>query len=100
MSYLRVTLGAWSIDLDSPEGEQIFQKIQENGIRVFWNQPGFIQYRLMQADSRTTLAVAEWESEDLGKPGAAAYRKWLEESGIAANLKLETYDGGVVASSG
>jgi hypothetical protein len=99
MSYLRVTLGKWFINLDTPEGEEIFRQIQEEGIRIFRQQAGFIRYRLMQADPFTTLAVAEWESENLGKPGAHAYRTWLKESGIRDKLELETYDGKVVVSS-
>ena len=47
----------------------------------------------------TTIAVAEWESEELGKPGAQRYREWLRSSGIAEKLSLETYDGEVVAAS-
>ena len=99
MTYLRVTIGRWLINLDTPEGKGIFRQIQEEGIRVFRLQPGFINYRLMQADPYITLAVAEWESEELGKPGAAAYRDWLKESGIAEKLKLETYDGEIMVSS-
>jgi hypothetical protein len=53
----------------------------------------------MLADPKTTLAVAEWESEELGKPGAWRYREWLKSSGIAEKLSLETYDGEVVAAS-
>jgi hypothetical protein len=100
MTYLRMTIGRWNIDLDTPEWKDIFSKIQDAGISVFHRQPGFIQYRLMQADARTTIAVAEWESEELGKPGAKNYRDWLKESGIASKLTLETLDGEVVASSG
>jgi hypothetical protein len=43
--------------------------------------------------------VDEWESEELGKPGARRYREWLRSSGIAEKLLLETYDGQVVAAS-
>jgi hypothetical protein len=54
----------------------------------------------MLADPKTTIAVAEWDSEDMGKPGARRYREWLRSSGIAQKLSLETYDGGeVVAAS-
>jgi hypothetical protein len=53
----------------------------------------------MLADPTTTIAVAEWESEELGKPGARRYREWLRSSGIAEKLSLETYDGEVVAAS-
>jgi hypothetical protein len=100
MTYLRMTIGRWNIDLDTVEGREIFSVIQEKGVAVFRQQPGFIRYRLMQADSRTTIAVAEWVSEELGKPGAKNYRDWLKASGIAAKLTLETLDGEIVASSG
>ena len=76
MSYLRMTIGRWTIDLDTAEGADAFHRIQEEGGAVFRRQPGFIQYRLMKADARTTVAVAEWESEELEKPGAMKYRAW------------------------
>ncbi|HZD43050.1 MAG TPA: antibiotic biosynthesis monooxygenase [Methanomicrobiales archaeon] len=99
MTYLRVTVRKWTIDLDSREGQAIFQRISEEGVRVFRKQPGFIQYRLVQTDNKTTIAVAEWENEDLGKSGARHYRDWLKSSGIAERLTLTTRDGPVVASS-
>jgi hypothetical protein len=52
----------------------------------------------MIADPTTTIAVAEWENEELGKPGAQRYREWLTSS-IAQKLSLETYDGEVVVAS-
>ncbi len=99
MTYLRCTIGRWNIDLNSEEGRESFRLIDDEGLRVFNNQPGFIRYRLMVADLTTTVAVAEWESEELGKPGAARYREWLRSSGIAEKLSLETYDGPVVVAS-
>ena len=99
VTYLRCTIGRWTIDLDSEEGREAFRLIDEEGVRVFRNQPGFVRYRLMVADPTTTIAVAEWESEELGKPGARRYREWLSRSGIAEKLSLETYDGEVVAAS-
>ena len=99
MTYLRCTIGRWNIDLDSEEGREAFRMIDTEGVRVFRQQPGFVRYRLMLADPKTTIAVAEWESEDLGKPGAQRYREWLMSRGIAEKLSLETYDGEVVAAS-
>ncbi len=99
MTYLRVTIAKWNIDLYSPEAFELFQRIDEDGVRVFRAQPGFVRYRLMRSDQHTTIAVAEWESELLGKPGAQAYRDWLRESGIAEKIVLQTYDGEIVASS-
>ena len=99
MTYLRCTIGRWNIDLDSEEGREAFRMIHTEGVRVFRRQPGFVRYRLMLADPTTTIAVAEWESEELGKPGARRYREWLKSSGIAEKLSLETYDGEVVAAS-
>lgn len=99
MTYLRCTIGRWNIDLDSDEGREAFRLIEDEGLRVFREQPGFIRYRLMVADSSTTVAVAEWENEALGKPGAQRYREWLGTSGIARKLSLETYDGEVVVAS-
>ena len=99
MTYLRCTIGRWNIDLYSQEGREAFRLIDEEGVRVFRDQPGFVRYRLMLADPTTTIAVAEWENEELGKPGACRYREWLKSSGIAEKLSLETYDGEVVAAS-
>ncbi|HEX2739853.1 MAG TPA: antibiotic biosynthesis monooxygenase [Rubrobacter sp.] len=99
MTYLRCTMGSWDIDLNSEEGREAFRLIDDDGLRVFRNQPGFIRYRLMVADPTTTIAVAEWESEELGKPGAQRYREWLTSSGIAEKLSLETFDGPVVVAS-
>ena len=99
MSYLRVTVGRWTIDLDSVEAGEVFQRIQEEGVTVFRKQPGFIYYRLMRTDAHTTIAVAEWESEQLGTAGAQRFRDWLKSSGIAEKLTLETYAGEVVVAS-
>jgi DNA gyrase inhibitor GyrI len=98
-SYLRCSIEKWSIDLSSEEAEKIFKEINDKGVKVFRKQPGFIQYRLMLADAHTTVAVAEWASEELGKKGAENYRNWLRSSGIWSKLVLQTYDGEVVAAS-
>ena len=58
MSYLRATIGRWNIDLASEEAREAFQKIEDEGLQVFRRQPGLIRYRLMRADSHTTIAVA------------------------------------------
>jgi len=99
VTYLRCTIGRWKIDLNSEEGREAFRHIDTEGVRVFRSQLGFVRYRLMLADPATTIAVAEWESEELGKVGARRYREWLRSSGIAEKLSLETYDGEVVAAS-
>lgn len=99
MTYLRCTIDKWNLDLKSEEAQEAFSLINDEGLRVFKSQPGFIRYRLMVADPTTTIAVAEWESEELGKPGAQRYREWLRSSGIAEKLSLETYDGPIVVAS-
>ena len=99
MTYLRCTIGRWNIELHSDEGQETFRLIEDEGLRVFVEQPGFIRYRLMVADPSTTIAVAEWENEELGTLGAQRYREWLRSSGIAQKLSLETYDGEVVVAS-
>jgi len=45
VTYLRVSVGTWSIDQDSPQGNEVFQKIRDEGLRVLQRQPGFIDYR-------------------------------------------------------
>ena len=99
MSYLRMTIARWKIDLHSAEAEQIFQQVRNEGVAVFRSQPGFVRYRLMRADAHTTIAVAEWESEQLGTAGAQRFRDWLKTSGIAEKLTLETHAGEIVVAS-
>ena len=95
--YLRVTVARWDIDLSSAEAKRIFHQIDTDGVAVFRAQPGFVRYRLMRADSVTTVAVAEWESEALGKAGAERYRDWMRRVGIMKHLTLETRAGEFVA---
>lgn len=99
MSYLRTTIGRWNIDLESTEASVIFKRIETEGVAVFRRQPGFVRYRLMRADMRTTVAMAEWESEALATAGAQNFRAWLAESGIREKLTMETYAGEIVAAS-
>jgi len=97
--YLRVSVATWSIDLHSQEAERMFRQIATDGVVVFRAQPGFVRYRLMRANQTTTVAVAEWESEQLGKAGAEQYRAWMRKAGIMDRLTLETYAGEIVAES-
>lgn len=97
--YLRVSIAHWNINLYTPEAEHIFQQIATDGLAVFRAQPGFVRYRLMRADSATTIAVAEWESEQLGQAGAEQYRAWMRSVGIMDRLTLETHTGGIVVGS-
>jgi len=97
--YLRVSIAHWNINLYSPEAENIFRQIATEGLAVFRAQPGFIRYRLMRADSVTTVAVAEWESEQLGQAGAEQYRAWMRSVGIMDRLRLETLAGEIVVAS-
>jgi hypothetical protein len=98
MNYLRMTIGRWNLDLESREGKEIFGRINTEGAAVFRQQPGFVRYRLMRADARTTIAVAEWVSEELGTAGAQRFRAWLAESGIRDRLTMETFAGEIVAA--
>lgn len=97
--YLRVSTARWNIDVYSPEAERIFRQIETDGVAVFRAQRGFFRYRLMRADSKTTVAVAEWESEQLGQAGAERYREWMRTVGIMNHLTLETVAGEIVAGS-
>ena len=100
VTYLRCTIGRWTIDLGSEEAREAFRLIDEEGAMVFGNQPGFVvRYRPMVAYHTTTIAVAERESEESDKPGTRRYGEWLKSSGIDEKLSLETYDGEVVADS-
>jgi hypothetical protein len=97
--YLRVSIARWKIDLRSAEAERIFHQIDTEGVAVFRAQPGFVGYRLMRADSTTTFAVAEWETEELGRVGAERYREWMRRVGIMDRITLETHAGDIVAGS-
>jgi hypothetical protein len=97
--YLRVSIAHWNIDLYSAEADRIFRQIETDGLAVFRAQPGFVRYRLMRADSTTTIAVAEWESEPLGKAGAQRYREWMHRVGIMDRFTLETRTGDIVVGS-
>jgi hypothetical protein len=97
--YLRVTIAKWNIKTYSADAERIFSMIATDGLAIFRAQPGFINYRLMRADSATTIAVAKWESEELGKAGAQKYREWMRTVGIMDFIKLETYSGEIVVDS-
>ena len=97
--YLRVSIARWNISLYSDEAQRIFTQIETEGVAVFRAQPGFIRYRLMRADSTTTIAVAEWETEALGQAGAQRYRDWMRRVGIMDKFALETHAGEIVAGS-
>ena len=97
--YLRVSFARWTIDLFTDEAERIFRLIETDGVAVFRAQPGFVRYRLMRADAATTVAVAEWETEPLGRAGAERYRAWMREAGIMDRITLETHSGDIVAAS-
>jgi hypothetical protein len=99
MTYLRVTVAEWDIDLDTPQGARLVGLIQSQGLEVFRRQPGFLWYRLMRVGPGRSIAVAEWESEELGIPGAARYRQWLEEAGVRAHITMSTEAGPVLISS-
>jgi hypothetical protein len=99
LGYLRTSVAKWSVDLESAEAALIFRKIDTDGVGVFREQPGFVRYRLMKADRHTTIAVAEWETEELGKRGAENYRQWMRDTGIWDKIALTTYAGEIVAAS-
>jgi hypothetical protein len=99
VTYLRMTIAEWDIDLDAPAGHRLAALIRSEGMAVFRRQPGFIRYRLMRAGPGRSIAVAEWESEELGIAGAARYRQWLEEAGIRVHITMTTEAGPVLVSS-
>ena len=99
MTYLRMTVAEWDIDLDTPQGARLVDLIRTQGLAVFRRQPGFIRYRLMRAGPGRSIAVAEWESEELGIPGAARYRQWLEDAGVRVHITMDTTAGPVLVTS-
>ena len=99
MTYLRMTVAEWDVDLDTPEGERLVDLIRSTGVEVFRQQPGFIRYRLMRAGPMKSIAVAEWESEEQGIHGAGNYRAWLETAGIRNHITMATEAGTVLVSA-
>jgi hypothetical protein len=97
--YVRVSIARWDIDTYSPEAERIFHQIETDGVAVFRAQPGFVSYRLMRENGTTTIAIAEWGSEQLGLAGSQQYRAWMQTVGIMDRLVLETHTGQTVARS-
>ena len=81
----------------------MFRLKETEGVRVFRDQPRFVRYRLVVADSMTTIAFAEWESKELDEPCGRAVGAALpgvaKEQRDAEKLSLETYDGEVGAAS-
>ena len=66
------------------------------------SRPGGRNIRVRDArlvPRHTTIAVAEWESEQLGRAGAERYRAWMRGAGIMERFTLETYDGEIVVAS-
>ena len=99
MAYLRMTIADWDVDVDGPVGAALVERIAREGAAVFRAQPGFVRYRLMRAGPRRTVAVAEWESEELGLPGATRYREWMAAAGVREHITLETEAGPIVVST-
>lgn len=99
MTYLRMTVAEWDVDLDAPSGHRLVDLIRSEGMAVLRRQPGFIRYRLMRASQGKSIAVTEWESEELGLRGAARYREWLESSGTKAHITMDTTAGPVLVSA-
>lgn len=94
-----MTVADWDLDVDGPDGQALVARIDRDGAAVFRAQPGFVRYRLMRAGPRRTVAVAEWESEELGLAGSAQYRAWLAEAGIRAHITMETETGPVIVAA-
>ena len=99
MSYLRMTRATWDVDLDSAEGQALVARISTDGVAVFREQPGFVRYRLMQAGPRTTIAMAEWASEELGTSGAEHFRAFLAAAGIREHIDMETQAGPILVAA-
>ena len=79
--YLRCTIGRWNVDLKSEEAREAFGVINDEGLRVFRSQPGFIRYRLRLAEtpprrwrlpSGSLRSLASAVSGDTGSSGKAA----------------------------
>ena len=98
MAYLRMTIADWDLDVDGSDGAALVERIARDGAAVFRAQPGFVRYRLMRAGPRRTIAVAEWESEELGLAGSGHYRAWLAEAGIREHITMDTRTGPILVS--
>ena len=99
MTYLRVTVAEWDVDIDAPQGQRLVDRITSEGIPFLRRQPGFVRYRLMRAGPSRSIAAVEWESEELALAGAARFRQWLEDAGIKTHLAMDTTGGPILVSS-
>lgn len=92
MTYLRCTIGRWNIDLHSEGGREVFRLIEDEGLRVFREQPGFIRYRLMVADpsndhrGRRVGVRGAWRAGGAAIQGVAREQRHSTEV-IARNLR-------------
>ncbi|GAC1533582.1 MAG: hypothetical protein NVS2B7_00900 [Herpetosiphon sp.] len=82
MTYIRASIATWKIDADSAEAQTIVQQVQSEGVAVLRQQPGFIQYRSGYADSRTSINIYEWTSEEECTAGVQQFVAWLQRTGI------------------
>ncbi|MGI8549703.1 MAG: antibiotic biosynthesis monooxygenase family protein [Dehalococcoidia bacterium] len=101
MSYLRVSVVKWTIEANSPEGDEVVRKVEQEGIPLLRKQPGFLRFQTMNSDSHTSVSVIEWETEQQGQAGVQGWTEWLRSSGAGQQFDgpPQVYTGAVRIAS-
>jgi len=98
MSCLRMTIGRWDLDLESPEARESSSASRPRRGRV---SPA-AGLRPLPSDARRPAHHDRGGGVGIGSPrdrGRTEVRAWLTESGIREKLTMETYAGEIVAAS-
>ncbi|GAC1529608.1 MAG: hypothetical protein NVS2B16_36900 [Chloroflexota bacterium] len=99
MAYLRIGINTLKHDVGSPEVQAMGERIRTEGIAFLRQQPGFVRFQVVEADSRTVITVLEWASESQGKVGVERWSEWLQSHGSVVSESFQSYGGDVIISS-
>ena len=96
MTYLRVSISKWKVDLTAAEGEEVIRLVDREGIPLLRQQPGFVRYQGMIPDAHTAITIFEWASEEQAEAGQPAWAAWVQRS-LAQHLDgpIQAYVGEV-----
>jgi uncharacterized protein YidB (DUF937 family) len=100
MSYLRVSITTWELDLREAEGQSIIQKSRDELIPLLRRLPGFVRYQGALTGPRSSVQVYEWESEAQAQTGTQQLTEWLQSSGSGQQIdSADVHLGEVIVSS-
>ena len=101
MSYLRITVATWKIDLNSAEGQELIGTMEQEGTPLLLRQPGFVRCQIIVPDAHTTVHLEEWASGDYATAGTKALMQWVQDSGQVQQLdgRPQSYSGAIRVSS-